>query len=274
MFIKFQLFYSSIYFLKYDYFRFVKARSTYVGVSGSKRLFFKCHRDGKYKPKGKNIRKLKSLGTNKIGSHCPARMDVMVEGNEVSVLYIKTHVGHDLEPKRLTLGKNEKDFVAEQLIMPNTNYEDILNVAKSLNSSSRLHHLTKKELVQIKSSLKEGAKKNNNTMKVNKNSDNLNDTIEINDIFNGDFVSLFNVQNEEIKKSPPNLSSEIENISKSEEQNFNLINNTLQTSNQIELKDNYTNKIQPIYELNDKQQIIEHNDQIPMLEFSPEVSNL
>lgn len=272
--IEFRLFYGSLYFLKYVYFRFVKARSTYIGVSGSKHLFFKCHRDGKYKPKGKNIRKLKSLGTNKIGSHCPARMDVMVEGNEVGVLYIKTHLGHDLEPKRLTLGKNEKDFIAEQLIIPNTKYEDILNVAKSLSSSSRLHHLTKKELVQIKSSLKETAKKNNNTMKVNENSDKLNDTIEINDVFDGDFASLFNVQNEEIKKSPPYLNSEIKNLAKSEEQNFNLINNTLPTSNQTELKDNYANKIQPIYELNIKQQIIEQNDQIPILEFNAEVSEL
>lgn len=242
----------------------------YVGVSGSKHLFFKCHRDGKYKPKGKNIRKIKSLGTNKIGSHCPARMDVIVEGNDVSVLYIKTHVGHDLEPKRLTLAKNEKDFLAEQLIMHNTNYDDILNVVKTLDSTSRLHHLTKKDLVSIKSSLKENTKKNN-TLKVIENNDKPNDTIEINNVFDSDLVDLFNVQNHQ--KTPLILSSENEDIErKFDKQGLVNINNTLLTSDHMDLKNSYTNKIEPMFQLNVERQIIEPNEEIPILEFNPEVS--
>lgn len=249
--------------------RFVKARTTYIGVSGSQHLFFKCHRDGKYKPKGNNIRKLKSLGTNKIGSHCPARMDVMVEGSEVSVLYIKTHVGHELEPKRLTLAKNEKDFLAEQLIMPNTNYNDILNVVKTLNSSSRLHHLTRKDLVTIKSSLKGTAKKNN-TIKVNENGDKPNDSIEINSVFDGDLVELFDVQNNE--KSTL-LNSENDNVeSQTNKEDLINVNNTLLTSDQIDLKNDFANKIEPMYNLNVEQQIIESNEPIPILEFNQEVS--
>lgn len=252
------------------YFRFVKARTTYVGVSGSKHLFFKCHRDGKYKPKGKNIRKIKSLGTNKIGSHCPARMDVIVEGNNVNVLYIKTHIGHDLEPKRLTLAKNEKDFLAEQLLH-NTNYDDILNVVKTLDSTSRLHHLTKKDLVTIKSSLKEPIKKNN-TMKIIENSDKPNETIVINNVFDSDLVDLFNVQNHE--KTPHILISENENVQqKFDKQDLVNINNTLLNSDHIDLKNSYTNKIKPMFELNVEQQMIEPNEGIPILEFNPEVSN-
>lgn len=252
------------------YFRFVKARTTYVGVSGSKHLFFKCHRDGKYKPKGKNIRKLKSLGTNKIGFHCPARIDVLVEGNEVSVLYIKTHVGHDLEPKRLTLAKNEKEFLAQQLNMSNTNYDDILSVVKTLDSTSRLHHLTRRDLVQIKSSLKETSRKvNNHNMKVAENNDDLNYTIEMNDVFDDDFASLFNIQNEE--KMSPILSSENENEQKSDEKDFSSVN-TVPTSNHINIKENYASKIETMYELNVEQQIIQQNEQIPILEFNPEVS--
>lgn len=247
-------------------FRFVKARSTYVGTSGSKHLFFKCHRDGKYKPKGNNIRKLKALGTNKIGSYCPARMDVMVFDHEVSVLYIKTHIGHDLEPKRLTLAKNEKDFLAEQLKMPNTNYNDILNVVKTLNSTSRLHHLTRKDLVTINSSLKEAAKRNNT---MNKTTDKLVDTVEINNVFDGDLVDLFNDQNN--KKSP--LLNSQNDCMESEKQSIVDVNNTLLTSDHIDLKNNYTNKIQPLYDdLNVEQQIIESNEQIPILEFNHEVS--
>lgn len=253
-------------------FRFVKARTTYVGVSGSKHLFFKCHRDGKYKPKGNNIRKLKSLGTNKIGSHCPARMDVMVEGNEVNVLYIKTHVGHDLEPKRLTLAKSEKDFLAKQLVMPNTNYEDILNVAKTLDSSSRLHHLTRKDLVTIKSSLKVATKKND--IKITESNGKPNDSIELNNVFDGDLVALFDVQNHE--KSSLNLNSENDDLeSKSVKQDLVSVSDTLLTSNHIEIKNSYTNKLEHMYELNNlnvDQQIIDSNEQIPILEFNPHVS--
>ncbi|XP_050430439.1 uncharacterized protein LOC126839276 isoform X1 [Adelges cooleyi] len=249
-----------------DISRFVKARTTYVGVSGSKHLFFKCHRDGKYKPKGKNIRKLKSLGTNKIGSHCPARMDVMVKGNEVNVLYIKTHVGHDLEPKRLTLAQNEKDFLAEQLIMPNTNYEDILNVVKTLNSSSRLHHLTKKDLVTIKSSLKETSKKNHAIeLTENMNKPN-NDSLEVSDVvFDGDLEALFSDQNNE--KSTVLINEELKN-------NKALMNSKIMAleSDNIEKKiENFEDKIKSSFDINTAQQIIETNDQIPILEFNHEM---
>lgn len=193
-------------------------------------------------------------------------MDVMVFDNEVSVLYIKTHIGHDLEPKRLTLAKNEKDFLAEQLKMPNTNYNDILNVVKTLNSTSRLHHLTRKDLVTINSSLKEAAKRNNTMIKTN---DKLVDTVEINNVFDGDLVDLFNDQN---NKESPLLSSENDCV-ESEKQSIVDVNNTLLTSDHLDLKNNYTNKIQPLYDdLNVEQQIIESNEQIPILEFNHEVS--
>lgn len=193
-------------------------------------------------------------------------MDVMVFDNEVSVLYIKTHIGHDLEPKRLTLAKNEKDFLAEQLKMPNTNYNDILNVVKTLNSTSRLHHLTRKDLVTINSSLKEAAKRNNTMIKTN---DKLVDTVEINNVFDGDLVDLFNDQN---NKKSSLLNSENDCV-ETEKQSIVDVNNTLLTSDHIDLKNNYTNKIQPLYnDLNVEQQIIESNEQIPILEFNHEVS--
>jgi len=240
-----------------------------VGVSGSKHLFFKCHRDGKYKPKGKNIRKIKSLGSNKIGSHCPARMDVMVEGNGVSVLYIKTHVGHDLEPKRLTLAKSEKDFLAEQLVMPNTNYNDILNVVKTLDSTSRLHHLTRKDLVTIKSSLKDSTKKKN-AIKATVNNHKLDNSIEIHNVFDGDLVSLFDVEN--CEKPSLDLSPENENTESKFDKDLANIDNNLLTTNHIDLKVDYTNKMQPMFDIGVEQQIITRNEEIPILEFNHEVS--
>lgn len=199
-------------------------------------------------------------------------MDVMVEGDEVSVLYIKTHIGHDLEPKRLTLAKNEKEFLAEQLIISNTNYNDILNAVKTLDSTSRLHHLTRKDLITIKSSLKESAKKNN-TMKISQNSDKRNDTIEINNVFDGDLVTLFNVQNHEI--SSLILNSENSDVDpKSEKQDIVIVSDTLLPTDNINIKDGYTNKVGPMYELNTEQQIIEQNEQIPILEYNHGVSNI
>lgn len=198
-------------------------------------------------------------------------MDVMVEGNEVSVLYIKTHVGHELEPKRLTLAKNEKDFLAEQLIMPNTNYDDILNVVKTLDSTSRLHHLTRKDLVTIKSSLKETAMKNDTIIKMTENNDKINDTLEINGVFEGDLEALFNDQDAE--KSPLILSSENENVAVKSIGQVNIsVDHSLLNSDHVDLKDTYANKIQPMYELNVEQQMIESNEQIPILEFNDEVS--
>lgn len=198
-------------------------------------------------------------------------MDVKVEGDEVSVLYIKTHIGHDLEPKRLTLAKSEKNFLAEQLNIPNTNYNDILNAVKTLNSTSRLHHLTRKDLVTIKSSLKENAKKNNTTQ-VNEINAKSNDTIEINNDFDGHLVALFNVENHKKSKHISNSENE-DMLTKSDEQdNDHNTNNTLVTSDHINIKNNYINKIQPTYELNVDQQIIESNEEIPILEFNHEVS--
>lgn len=190
-------------------------------------------------------------------------MDVMVEGNEVSVLYIKTHIGHDLEPKRLTLAKNEKDFLAEQLTIPNTNYNDILNVVKTLNSTSRLHHLTRKDLVTINSSLKEAAKRNNTMIKTNDKPD---DTVEINNVFDGDLVDLFNDQIQ--KKSPLILNSE-NGVMESDKPEIVNINNTLMIPDNLDLKNSYTNKMPPLFELNVEQQI---NEQMPILEFNHEVS--
>lgn len=191
-------------------------------------------------------------------------MDVMVEGNEVNVLYIKTHVGHDLEPKRLTLAKNEKDFLAEQLVMPNANYNDILSAVKTLDSTSRLHYLTRKDLVTIKSSLK-GAVKKNDTIKEIENNNKLNDATEKNNVFDSDLVAIFDAQNHDISK---NENQE----SKNKKQNVVLVKNTMLSSDNTDTEDN-TNKNESTYEISVIPQITESEKQMPILEFNHEVSN-
>lgn len=116
--------------------------------------FYRCHRDGFFKKSGKNIRHLKLLGSNKINGHCPARLDVTVLNKSgcVSVKYIKTHVGHDMDLRRLTLTKKEKEQIADKIgqKMP---FDEILNVVRdnvSKDNLERIHLLTKKDLFNIK----------------------------------------------------------------------------------------------------------------------------
>jgi len=64
-----------------------------------------CHRSGKYRCEGKGLRQLKTLGSNKIGFHCPALLrtetfENLTEGIKVTVEYQSTHVGHQCETER------------------------------------------------------------------------------------------------------------------------------------------------------------------------------
>lgn len=65
--------------------------------------YYSCHRNGFFKTKGKNIRHLKRMGSNKMNGYCPSRMYAtkFVTGEKVVVDFIKTHVGHDMDLRRI-----------------------------------------------------------------------------------------------------------------------------------------------------------------------------
>ncbi|XP_018323072.1 uncharacterized protein LOC108735571 [Agrilus planipennis] len=116
--------------------------------------FYRCHRDGFYKPSGKNIRHLKQLGSNKINGYCPAKLDVTVtKGIEsVKVKFIKSHVGHEMDLGRLPLSKTERDTIATKLSQK-TPFDEVLNCVRngigSNNDLRRIHLLTRKDLFNI-----------------------------------------------------------------------------------------------------------------------------
>ena len=58
--------------------------------------YFYCNRAGKYQPKGKGRRQLKSQGTSKIGEQCSAHLKVVqdVLTGSVKVTYCTTHHNH------------------------------------------------------------------------------------------------------------------------------------------------------------------------------------
>ncbi|KAH1013485.1 uncharacterized protein LOC109538690 [Dendroctonus ponderosae] len=66
--------------------------------NGVQKKYFNCHRSYKFKSKGKNIRKLKSCGSIKIGKACPSRMEVTIKNENVQVNFWSSHYGHEVHP--------------------------------------------------------------------------------------------------------------------------------------------------------------------------------
>lgn len=135
--------------------RFVKMSSSRKRKNGIVKCTYLCHRDGNFIPKGKNIRLMKGKGSNKINAHCPAKMEVDISEKLVTVTYIDTHVGHDLDIFRLSLNPEDKAAIAKMLAMQ-VPFEEILNdinsSAKNVTDSNgikRLNLLTRKDLWNI-----------------------------------------------------------------------------------------------------------------------------
>lgn len=86
---------------------------------GSIRRVFKCHRDGNFISKSSNKRKLKMLGSNKINGYCPAQMVVISEvGDNISVRFQETHVGHILDIRRIR-SKKSRESLAHKISFDN-----------------------------------------------------------------------------------------------------------------------------------------------------------
>ncbi|XP_014250225.1 uncharacterized protein LOC106667071 [Cimex lectularius] len=130
---------------------FVKERTLYTTKDGTSKMSFKCFRDGKFKRRGKNIRNVKYMGSNKLDGHCPAKIDYSCTDRKISVTYCRTHVGHERELARLPLTKEERKALAEK-IAQNVSFDSILNdIRESVSNENfeRIHLLTKKDLFNI-----------------------------------------------------------------------------------------------------------------------------
>ncbi|XP_071035057.1 D-ribitol-5-phosphate cytidylyltransferase isoform X1 [Parasteatoda tepidariorum] len=67
--------------------------------TGESKTQYICHRSGVHRSASKGHRKLKKVGSNKIGTTCPSLMDVShsLSDGIVKVIYYKTHIGHDAD---------------------------------------------------------------------------------------------------------------------------------------------------------------------------------
>lgn len=131
--------------------RFVRQQTR---MGQKKHVIFKCHRDGIFKSKSQGERKraLKTTGSNKINSACPASMKLTIDpSGKVSVVFTKTHVGHSNEVCRLTLTKQEKILIAEMLESKRTFQEILCEIRNGMESErlERIHLLSRKDLQNI-----------------------------------------------------------------------------------------------------------------------------
>ncbi|XP_039286046.1 uncharacterized protein LOC111058654 [Nilaparvata lugens] len=128
--------------------KYVQNQAPRTNKDGSKVTYFICHRNGFYKPKGKNIRRMKLYGSNKIGSHCPSAIVVKETSYKITARFYKTHIGHSMDLSRLSLSNKEKKEIAQK-IAAKVPLEDILNdIRDSLYNEhvKRIHLTTKTDL--------------------------------------------------------------------------------------------------------------------------------
>jgi len=87
-------------------------------TDGSTKKHFFCHRSWNYRKKGKDLRSIKYLGTNKINRACPSKIEVTtLESDGVSTVKVKfwsTHCGHAHDIGRVRLDKEIKEMVTSK----------------------------------------------------------------------------------------------------------------------------------------------------------------
>ncbi|XP_049798806.1 uncharacterized protein LOC126232686 [Schistocerca nitens] len=137
-----------------------KTKSSFVSSYGTKRLkdgtaktTFVCHRSGTFSSKSGGKRLCKSQGTCKMGNHCVAAIELHEEESGIcSVIYYRTHFGHDQNIAFLHLSGSDRESIAGKIAEGVTFQRILDDVRDSVHSSGveRLHLLTRHDLHNIK----------------------------------------------------------------------------------------------------------------------------
>ncbi|XP_065219711.1 uncharacterized protein LOC135845174 [Planococcus citri] len=116
---------------------------------------YHCHRSGNFKSEGHNKRHLKTQGSKKIGSYCPAQI-VKYKHEEnpnlpIKVEFLSTHIGHENDLCHVTLSPNTKQMVAAKLLQKVPAEAIIDDVRDSVVSDNfeRVHLLTNTDIYNI-----------------------------------------------------------------------------------------------------------------------------
>ncbi|XP_072400207.1 uncharacterized protein [Diabrotica undecimpunctata] len=134
--------------------RFITLRSR--SLSSGKYIKYVCNRSGYYSPSVQNrTRYLKTQGTNKINSFCPAAMILQItESGKCTCKFTKSHIGHSNDLGHIYLSPLERKMCAEK-IASKVAFSDILDQVRDSVCDSkldRLHLLTRKDLNNIEKS--------------------------------------------------------------------------------------------------------------------------
>ncbi|KAL4083302.1 hypothetical protein QTP88_028631 [Uroleucon formosanum] len=76
---------------------YVRDRESWTLNDENIKNIYYCHRSNSYIKKGKDIRHIKSTGSNKINEVCPSHIETLQDNKTISVKYWKTHCGHGVE---------------------------------------------------------------------------------------------------------------------------------------------------------------------------------
>nr|CAH7728279.1 unnamed protein product [Callosobruchus chinensis] len=95
--------------------QFAKARGV-DKVKNGERMYLNCHHSGRYRGRGNGHRYRDPSRICKRGKVCPARLVVTCTIDGVEVVFYKTHIGHNNEPKCFRLTHSEREEIAGMLL--------------------------------------------------------------------------------------------------------------------------------------------------------------
>ncbi|GFY69109.1 d-ribitol-5-phosphate cytidylyltransferase [Trichonephila inaurata madagascariensis] len=85
--------------------------------SGVAKSHLICHRSGNRKSESTGQRRMKKAGSSKIGTVCPSVMEVSrsLSDGKVNVIFWKTHIGHEADPKHTPIHKTKSTKKLEMI---------------------------------------------------------------------------------------------------------------------------------------------------------------
>lgn len=82
------------------------------GVNHEKKItYYDCNRSGSYASTSKE-RHTRIQGSRKMNGKCPSVM-ILTEDTELTVRFVRTHFGHEIELKHVDIPKEDKNMIAE-----------------------------------------------------------------------------------------------------------------------------------------------------------------
>ncbi|XP_065204238.1 uncharacterized protein LOC135834312 [Planococcus citri] len=118
--------------------------------------YYYCHRSGRFTSERTGKRFLKTQGSCKFGSYCPAKICAKISDcGKFNVTFVSTHVGHQHDVAHLTISPNTKKQLAQKMLLKIPDNVIIEDIQESVTDDiQRVHLLTKQDLYNIRREFK------------------------------------------------------------------------------------------------------------------------